>query len=84
MIVLCRQKCDYNIMANRQKDDTYPSRYMKRRLDLAEADNIINEMLIKKTNSSFVPTITHQQETSIFQNEQVTEQAAVTSNIFIQ
>jgi hypothetical protein len=71
-------------MANRQKDDTDPSRYMKRRLDLAEADNIINEMLIKKSNSLFVPTITHQQETSIFQNEQVTEQAAVTSNIFIQ
>jgi len=35
-------------MANRQKDDTYPSRYMKRRLDLAEADNIINEMLINE------------------------------------
>lgn len=71
-------------MANRQKDDTDPSRYMKSRLDLAEADNIINEMLIKKSNSLFVPTIKHQQETSIFQNEQVTEQAAVTSNIFIQ
>ena len=71
------------IMANRQKDNTDPSRYMKTRLDLAEADNILNEMLIKKSNSLFVPTITHKQETSIFQNEQVTDQTVVTSNIFI-
>ena len=50
-------------MAN-NKDGTEPSRYIKRRVDLEDADLIFNQMLMKKQKSFFVPTIATQHETS--------------------
>jgi len=51
-------------MAN-NNDGTEPSRYIKRRFDLEDADLILNQMLMKKQKSSFAtPTIATRHETS--------------------
>ena len=75
-------------MAN-QNDGSNQSRFIKRRMDLQDADIIMNEMLNKKQKPSSVPTastptIGHQHETSSIQHELVTEQSTVITQYFKQ